>query len=251
VPAEHAAGGRRKLHDVLVEATKGAAMQQLLRVDRNRPVHDDAGRARKFQAAESEKWKSVIKKAGIEPEVSAATGHARHVEAGRRRGLRRRSLDAPIDLAERGALDYLVLECLAERTIALAQLRRRRDPATDTMRGSASAIESLLPILARRGYACSAISARRIRSPPPRRSSRSRKRLRIPVKVPAVTGDDVLDALDLDAPTMESGVPLSHYAPLVSANAYLGAEAMLPALASGADIVVTAVSPIHRCSSRR
>ena len=71
------------------------------------------------------------------------------------------------------------------------------------------------------------------------RSSPSPAGCDIPVKVAAVTGDDVLDALDLDAPTMESGIPLSHYAPLVSANAYLGAEALLPALASGADIVVT------------
>ena len=148
-------------------------------------------------------------------------------------------LDAPIDLAERGALDYLVLECLAERTIALAQLRRRRDPTTGYDARLGERIESLLPILARRGIrllgnfgaanplaAADAIVA-------------IAERLRIPISVAAVTGDDVLDSLDLDAPTMERGLPLSHYAPLVSANAYLGAEAMLPALASGADIVVT------------
>ena len=37
-------------------------------------------------------------------------------------------IDPAQDLAERGALDVLVFECLAERTIALAQLRRSQDP---------------------------------------------------------------------------------------------------------------------------
>src|SRR6185436_9852760 len=60
-------------------------------------------------------------------------------------------LDAPVDLAERGALDYLVLECLAERTIALAQLRRRRDPASGYDTRLVERVESLLPILKRRG----------------------------------------------------------------------------------------------------
>jgi len=147
-------------------------------------------------------------------------------------------LDAPVHLAEHGALDYLVLECLAERTIALAQMRRRHDPTKGFDARLTQRIESLLPVLARRGVrlvsnlgaanpigAADAIVA-------------VARRLGIPVKVAAVTGDDVLDALELDAPTIETGVPLSRYAPLVSANAYLGAEALLPALASGADIVV-------------
>jgi hypothetical protein len=147
-------------------------------------------------------------------------------------------LDAPVHLAEHGALDYLVLECLAERTIALAQLSRRRDPAKGYDARLAERIELLLPVLARRrvrlvsnlgaanpiGAADAIVAVAR--------------RLGIPVKVAAVTGDDVLDALDLDAPTMEDGLPLSRYAPLVSANAYLGAEALLPALASGAGILV-------------
>ena len=38
-------------------------------------------------------------------------------------------IDPAVDLARDGALDYLVLECLAERTVALAQLEKLRDPA--------------------------------------------------------------------------------------------------------------------------
>ena len=48
-------------------------------------------------------------------------------------------LDAPVHLAEHGKLDYLVLECLAERTIALAQLRRRHDPCRPLRRQPATA----------------------------------------------------------------------------------------------------------------
>ena len=59
-------------------------------------------------------------------------------------------LDAPVHLAEHGALDYLILECLAERTIALAQLRRRHDPASGYDTRLAQRIESLLPILKRK-----------------------------------------------------------------------------------------------------
>ena len=37
-------------------------------------------------------------------------------------------IDPAIELAARGELDYLVFECLAERTIALAQQAKARDP---------------------------------------------------------------------------------------------------------------------------
>ena len=117
-------------------------------------------------------------------------------------------LDAPLQLAERGALDYLVLECLAERTIALAQLRRRRDPAGGYDTRLAARIETLLPILKSRGIKlisnCGAAN--------PLAAADAivaiARRLRIPVKVAAVTGDDVLAALDLHEPTMEGGNPI-------------------------------------------
>ena len=148
-------------------------------------------------------------------------------------------LDAPVLLAEHGALDYLVLECLAERTIALAQLRRRRDPNAGFDARLDERIESLLPVLARkRVRLVSNLGAANPEGAAARIAAIAR-RMCIPVKVAAVTGDDVLDALDLDAPALESGLPLSKYGPVVSANAYLGAEAILPALASGADIVIT------------
>jgi len=38
-------------------------------------------------------------------------------------------IEPAIELAERAHIDYLVFECLAERTIALAQQERQRDPA--------------------------------------------------------------------------------------------------------------------------
>ena len=38
-------------------------------------------------------------------------------------------IEPAIELAEKGGLQYLVFECLAERTIALAQQAKLRDPA--------------------------------------------------------------------------------------------------------------------------
>jgi len=41
-------------------------------------------------------------------------------------------IDPGVDMAARGDLDYLVFECLAERTLALAQVRRlRQGPGFD------------------------------------------------------------------------------------------------------------------------
>src|SRR5262249_55102441 len=64
-----------------------------------------------------------------------------------------------------------------------------------------------------------------------------------PMKVAAVLGDDVLDYCSRRSETlllMESGRPLSSLeGEIVSANAYLGADPIVEALAQGADIVLT------------
>jgi tripartite-type tricarboxylate transporter receptor subunit TctC len=68
VPANTPAAVVNKLHDVLVEATRGAAMQQFYATTGTAPFVTTPAELGKFQLVESDKWKTIIKKAGIEPE---------------------------------------------------------------------------------------------------------------------------------------------------------------------------------------
>ncbi|HEX3633009.1 MAG TPA: acyclic terpene utilization AtuA family protein [Casimicrobiaceae bacterium] len=148
-------------------------------------------------------------------------------------------LEPAVVLAERGRVQYLVLECLGERTVALAQLRRRRDPARGYDPLLERRIELLLPLLRRHGVrlvtnmgaanpiaAADAIIA-------------IARTLKTPIRVAVVTGDDVLARIEPSELTLETQTPIAKYGELVSANAYLGTAALLPALQSGADIVIT------------
>jgi hypothetical protein len=148
-------------------------------------------------------------------------------------------IDAALALAARGELDYQVFECLAERTIALAQLRRRRDPGKGYDPLLERRMEGLLPLLRRRRFcvvtsmgAANPLAAADATLAVARRAD-------VPLRVAVVTGDDVLDRLDREAPALETGEPIGTVGPLVSANAYLGADALLPALQSGAEVVIS------------
>jgi hypothetical protein len=148
-------------------------------------------------------------------------------------------LEPALILAERGKLDYLMLECLGERTVALAQLRKLHDPDHGYDALLERRISGLLPLIRRNqvrvitnmGAANPIAGAQAIVA--------LARKLSLTVRVAALTGDDVLDALDPEQTVLETGEPLRSIGPLFSANAYLGVEAMLPALASGADIVLT------------
>jgi hypothetical protein len=148
-------------------------------------------------------------------------------------------LEPAVILAEHGRLQYLVLECLAERTIALAQLRRRTDPDGGYDPLLERRMEVLLPACVRNGVRVITNMGAANPLAAARRIVEIARRLGLRLRVAAVTGDDVLASLDLAQPALESGRPLREYQPIVSANAYLGAEALLPALASGAEVIVT------------
>src|SRR6185295_8543201 len=136
-------------------------------------------------------------------------------------------------------LDYLMLECLGERTVALAQLRKLHD----ANHGYDSLLErrmrGLLPLITRNGVRV----VTNMGAANPRAGAEAivklARELHLKVRVAALTGDDVLDALDPAQTVLETGEPLASVGELFSANTYLGVEAMLPALESGADIVLT------------
>jgi len=147
-------------------------------------------------------------------------------------------LEPAVILAEKGELDYLVLECLAERTIALAQQRKNKDPNSGYDPLLEKRMDLLLPILKEKGVrlitnmgAANPIgAAKKIIEIAQRRGIR--------IKVAAVTGDDVLEHLDGQQKVLETGKSLSEVPNLLSANAYIGADALLPALESGAEIII-------------
>ncbi len=165
----------------------------------------------------------------------------RQVRLGAGAGFSGDRIEPAVELAARGDLDYLVFECLAERTIALAQQARRRDPAGGFDPFLVARLNAVLPACRRSrtriitnmgaAYPLGAADAARMVA----------WELGLgPLRIAAVTGDDVLASLDGETIVDETGqrvADLGH--DLVSANAYLGAEPIAEALAGGADIVIT------------
>src|SRR5687767_5694657 len=100
-------------------------------------------------------------------------------------------LDPSVILCKDGNLDYLVLECLAERTIGLAQKRKLLDPTKGYDPLLERRMKSLMPIITRNkirlitnmGAANPLEAAKKI--------IEIASKLQIKVKVVAVTGDDV------------------------------------------------------------
>lgn len=143
-------------------------------------------------------------------------------------------------LASQGELDYLALECLAERTIALAQLRKLADPAAGFDPLLEARLRALLPLALRHGFRIVTNMGAANPLGAGRRVMALSRELGLKAKIAVLGGDDVLSLLEPGMRTIEArGAPLSEYGALVSANAYFGAEEILPALATGAHVVIT------------
>lgn len=150
-------------------------------------------------------------------------------------------IEPAVELAAKGGLDYLVFECLAERTIALAQQARMKDPAAGYDLLLAARMQAVLPI-------CRANKVRIVTNMgaanPVAAAEATRAIARqlglTGLKIAAVTGDDVLEPLKTADVVLDTGDTIRALGNrVVSANAYVGAGAIAEALAGGADVVIT------------
>lgn len=175
-------------------------------------------------------------------------------------------IEPAIVLAEKGKLDYLVLECLAERTIALANKRKMADPTKGYDPLLERRIETLLPhlvknnirLISNMGAANPIEGAKKI--------IEIAQKQGVKVKVAAVSGDElritnyelriskggeltmddfevfenessILNLIENEWNNSKLLIPNSSF--LISMNAYLGIEGILEALQADAQIIVT------------
>lgn len=148
-----------------------------------------------------------------------------------------------MELARHGQLDYLVFECLAERTIALAQLERQQHPDKGFDPLLTERMRAVLPICLAQGTRIITNMGAANPLQAGHEVLRVARELGLQgVKVTVVQGDDVLPQLlqdGLQLPLIDSDAPLASLQDrLISANAYLGADALLPALQTDAQVIV-------------
>jgi hypothetical protein len=158
------------------------------------------------------------------------------------------SLEAPVQLVERGPIDYLTLDYLAEITMSIMQKQRARDPrfgyAHDFIGVMArilpACVEKKIKVVANAGgvnpQACAAAVADVAR----------KLGLAGRIKIGIVAGDDIMEKLDelidrgILLENMDSGEPLASIRDRVqSANVYFGAAPIAEALEAGAQIIIT------------
>jgi hypothetical protein len=150
-------------------------------------------------------------------------------------------------LIQKGDPSAIMFEVIGERTLALAQLARSRDPE----QGYEPVLEDLLepilaqcvahhiPIIGNFGQANPMAAARCI--------ARLAQRLHLPaLSIGVVQGDDVasLDLTQFEVTDSDATLKVDP-AKMITANVYLGAAPIVEALAKGAQIAVRERSPGH------
>ena len=151
-------------------------------------------------------------------------------------------LEPALDLVDRGNLDYLIFECLSERTIIEAQQQKRADPTRGYNSMLEPRMQMVLPsafahhvrIISNMGAANPLGAVRKIAEIA---AEHQLKGLRIAV----VLGDDISDRIDKyeDSVLWDRDGTLADLGEILSANVYLGAKGIVEALRNNADVIIT------------
>lgn len=158
------------------------------------------------------------------------------------------NVDAPIELARDGRLDYLTLEYLAELTMSILALLKQRDPNAGYAHDFLGVLKRLVPTMQMQPRLKIITNAGGMN--PNACGKQARAILDAAglhhYKIGIVTGDDLFPHLDelLAAghpfTNLDTGEPLTKVRDkIVSANAYLGSQPIVEALQGDANIVIT------------
>ncbi|UCF26011.1 MAG: acyclic terpene utilization AtuA family protein, partial [Ralstonia sp.] len=121
-------------------------------------------------------------------------------------------IEPALELAEHGDIDVLMFECLAERTIALAQQVRRKDPSHGYDPLLEARMRTVLPACAARGIRIVTNMGAANPQAAAGRTLDIARELGLKLRVAAVTGDDVLDLLRArghDFTLIDGGAPVA------------------------------------------
>jgi hypothetical protein len=152
-------------------------------------------------------------------------------------------IEPAIEVVEKGEVDAIVFECLAERTIALAQQQKLIDPQKGYNELLEYRMEKILPLCAAEHVtvitnmgAANPTAATEVVKAVASRLGLDQ------LKIATVLGDDMLDKIERyrDLTLLETGETVQAIASrIISANAYLGVDGIVDALQAGANIVIT------------
>ncbi|MGM0216527.1 acyclic terpene utilization AtuA family protein [Enterococcus sp. AZ109] len=152
-------------------------------------------------------------------------------------------IEPALDLIKKGKLDYLIFECLAERTIALAQKEKLENKEKGYNPLLEYRMEKVIPLL--KEHPVKIIS--NMGAANPVAAAKKIKEIAIQndfpeLKIMAIIGDDVSQKLTeyRDVKILETNEHFSEINDkVISANAYIGASGIVEALKQGADIIIT------------
>jgi len=152
-------------------------------------------------------------------------------------------VEPAVELVLKGNLDYLVFECLAERTIANAQQLKLKDPTKGYTPMLEERMRKILKLAQENGTKIVTNMGGANPSAAVDLVVQIAKELGLKnLKIALVTGDDILDIIDhyKNQRLWKSTKTLGELeGEIVSANVYLGSDAIREALANGADVVIT------------